>query len=160
MTEVEGFEELLAKLRTRPGLWLLLTTTDERSALMLRDALRQAAGERVGSVASVDPQETFAFESRGTVGEFSVYARHVPDETDELNPQPPPTSGLATRRFRGVDQAEMLRRVADYIDRANPGRTIVGMWCVPPSDGSQDGMELDVVVEHDEDAYEYDPHDD
>lgn len=75
------------------------------------------------------------------------------DEIDDLNWRPPPTSGLATRRFRGTDPAEMLRRVADYIDRENPGRTIVALWCVPPSDGSQGGMEFDVIIEHDEDAY-------
>lgn len=74
------------------------------------------------------------------------------DEIDERNPHPPPTTGLATRTFWGTDPAEMLRQVADYIDRANPGRTIVGLWCVPPTD-SDEGMEFDVVIEHDEDAY-------
>jgi hypothetical protein len=75
------------------------------------------------------------------------------DEIDELNWRPPPTTGLATRHFRGTDPAEMLRQVADYIDRANPGRTIVGLWCVPPSDGSEEGLEFEVIVDHDEDAY-------
>jgi hypothetical protein len=76
------------------------------------------------------------------------------NEVDEHNPHPPPTSGLASRRFRGSDPAEMLHRVAEYLDRANPGRMIVGLWCVPPSDGSEEGIEFDVIVEHDEDAYE------
>ena len=75
------------------------------------------------------------------------------DEIDELNTRPPPTSGLDVRHFRGTDPAEMLREVADYIDRANPGRTIVGLWCLPPSDGTDEGMEFEVIVDHDEDAY-------
>jgi hypothetical protein len=82
------------------------------------------------------------------------------DEIDELNTRPPPTTGLDTRHFRGTDPAEMLRQVADYIDRSNPGRMIVGLWCVPPSDGSEEGLEFDVIVDHDEDAYsEWIPHD-
>jgi hypothetical protein len=76
------------------------------------------------------------------------------DEVDELNPFPPPTSGLTMRRFRGRDHAEMLRRVADYLDRENPGRTIVGLWSVTPAEGPLDALELEVIFEHDEDAYE------
>lgn len=155
MNEVEGFEETLTELRIRPGLWRTMATVDdEHTAILLRDAIRQAERERM------KPQDAFAFECReAAAGQFSVYGRYVPDETDELNPHAPPTSGLATRRFRGTDPAEMLRRVAEYLDRANPGRMIVGLWCVPPSDGSDEGMEFDVVIEHDEDAYEYYPDD-
>lgn len=75
--------------------------------------------------------------------------------TDPLNPVPPPTTGIALRRFRGEDDAEMLRRVADYLDEANPGRTIIGLW----STASDYGLQFDVVIEYDEDAYEDIPDD-
>jgi hypothetical protein len=74
------------------------------------------------------------------------------DEIDEYNPHPPPTTGLALRYFRGGDHAEMLRRVADYIDRSNPGRLIVAIRASVAPDDSE--LVLEVVVEHDEDAYE------
>jgi hypothetical protein len=72
MAEVEGFEEMLAELRERPGMWRLMATVDdEQAAWLLQDALSKASGERL------KPLEAFGFERREvTAGKFSVYGRY------------------------------------------------------------------------------------
>lgn len=78
--------------------------------------------------------------------------RMAADETDEHNSHPPPTTGLDVRYFRGTDQVVMLREVADHLDRCNPGRSIVGLWCTAESE--KHGMVFEVVIEYDEDFHE------
>lgn len=82
------------------------------------------------------------------------------DRTDDENPVPAPTSGCATRRFRGADHAEMLRRLADYLDERNPGRTLVVAWAMFDDDEFERPFIIEAVIDYDEDAYVYDDSDD
>jgi hypothetical protein len=76
MAEVEGFEEMLAELRTRPGMWRVMATVeDERTAALLQQALSRASAERE------KPAEVFDFQRREPrPGEFCVYGRYEPPD--------------------------------------------------------------------------------
>ena len=74
MGQVEGFEEMLAELRKRPGMWRRMATVDDAaSAVLLQDALSKAAEGHM------KPMEAFGFEWREPeAGRFSVYGRFEP----------------------------------------------------------------------------------